>query len=930
MGDWLAARRPARLLATHHPAGPDPDGEGDIFATLLRRGEPRGRADRRRPGGARIHRLLLPHRAGRPLRRPRIRLLCAGPAQVRPVLARAARPHTSSPTSPATTASSNVRCAIIGDETGPARDPGVRPLRRWADRVAVAGPVASPRRDGAARACRPGAQQPVPGPARPGHRCAWPLTSAMIGAMSRRAQPRVVRGTSQGRLRLQPAPRLRRRVRLQPAVETVGRLPGDLRLAARGAPWPAQLHRGLDVGVPNLILRSDHSVTEASDAAAMQCGDAVLDVTQIARWAGCIGNRTTIVPVADAKHDVFLSMPQPRQVGLSRAGHAGWMTTWARPQRRRAADRLKGANGDGELRPRDHRNGFGQQHSRRPLRRQADRDLRAGHVRRHLPQRRAASPPRCSSTPPRSPRRSAPPRVTASTHTSTGCAGTTSSRACSAASTRSRSAARTTGARNRTSTSTTAHPFRRVQRRRPLPAAHRGRRGVHRRTGGDRRGRAGDDSAGHLGLWCALLHQRHHHADPRTAETSGDRRRRLRGSEFAHVFSALGVRVTIVIRGGWTAAASATTPLSSGSPASRRANGSCAATAISSARTRARSGIVLELDDGSDAAAPTPCWWPPAGAQRRSAGRRTGRHRPRATGRSSSTNTNGPPRVTFSRSATCRRHMSSSTSPTTKPASCSAICCATGTTPKRWSPPTIAIVPAAVFTDPQIAYIGLTENEAVAQGFDVSCKIQDYADVAYGWATEDTTGIVKLIADSADRPTAWRAHHGTPSLVDHPAADSGDDLRPDRARRWRAASTGSTRRCRRSSRTRCWAAMRSAPGPRAGIRALASADTGHAASGRPLRQARRNCPRSRVRAPTELTRGHLNNRAALGADRVVVRDGGQPIGGDPASRVNACSTPWSSQGGDGAVVGRQRRAAGRRRAGMRAAAGGSRLPAGAR
>jgi mycothione reductase len=57
-------------------------------------------------------------------------------------------------------------------------------------------------------------------------------------------------------------------------------------------------------------------------------------------------------------------------------------------------------------------------------------------------------------------------------------------------------------------------------------------------------------------------------------------------------------------------------------------------------------------------------------------------------------------------------------------------------------------VPAAVFTDPQIAYVGLTETEAVAQGFDVSCKIQDYADVAYGWAMEDTTGIVKLVSDS--------------------------------------------------------------------------------------------------------------------------------------------------------------------------------------
>lgn len=75
-----------------------------------------------------------------------------------------------------------------------------------------------------------------------------------------------------------------------------------------------RLHRGLDVGVPNLILRSDHSVAETSDPASMQTGDAVLDVAQIARWAGCIGNRTTIVPVPDAKHDVFLSLPRPREI----------------------------------------------------------------------------------------------------------------------------------------------------------------------------------------------------------------------------------------------------------------------------------------------------------------------------------------------------------------------------------------------------------------------------------------------------------------------------------------------------------------------------------------------------------------------------------------------------------------------------------------
>jgi mycothione reductase len=56
-------------------------------------------------------------------------------------------------------------------------------------------------------------------------------------------------------------------------------------------------------------------------------------------------------------------------------------------------------------------------------------------------------------------------------------------------------------------------------------------------------------------------------------------------------------------------------------------------------------------------------------------------------------------------------------------------------------------VPAAVFTDPQLAAVGLTENQAIARGFDISVAIQDYGGVAYGWAMEDTTGIVKLIAE---------------------------------------------------------------------------------------------------------------------------------------------------------------------------------------
>ena len=56
-------------------------------------------------------------------------------------------------------------------------------------------------------------------------------------------------------------------------------------------------------------------------------------------------------------------------------------------------------------------------------------------------------------------------------------------------------------------------------------------------------------------------------------------------------------------------------------------------------------------------------------------------------------------------------------------------------------------VPAAVFTHPQIASVGLTEQQARDAGHEVTVKVQNYGDTAYGWAMEDTTSIVKLVAD---------------------------------------------------------------------------------------------------------------------------------------------------------------------------------------
>jgi alpha-beta hydrolase superfamily lysophospholipase len=75
----------------------------------------------------------------------------------------------------------------------------------------------------------------------------------------------------------------------------------------------ARLHRGLDVGVPSLVLRSTRSHFSSRYSDASDRADTVLDVRQIARWAGCLGDETTVVPIEDARHDVFLSLAEPRQ-----------------------------------------------------------------------------------------------------------------------------------------------------------------------------------------------------------------------------------------------------------------------------------------------------------------------------------------------------------------------------------------------------------------------------------------------------------------------------------------------------------------------------------------------------------------------------------------------------------------------------------------
>ncbi|MEU2619457.1 mycothione reductase [Streptomyces sp. NPDC007157] len=61
------------------------------------------------------------------------------------------------------------------------------------------------------------------------------------------------------------------------------------------------------------------------------------------------------------------------------------------------------------------------------------------------------------------------------------------------------------------------------------------------------------------------------------------------------------------------------------------------------------------------------------------------------------------------------------------------------------------VAPHAVFTSPQIASVGLTEQEARRRGIDYLVSVRDYAQTAYGWALEDTTSFVKVLASPADR-----------------------------------------------------------------------------------------------------------------------------------------------------------------------------------
>jgi mercuric reductase len=74
-------------------------------------------------------------------------------------------------------------------------------------------------------------------------------------------------------------------------------------------------------------------------------------------------------------------------------------------------------------------------------------------------------------------------------------------------------------------------------------------------------------------------------------------------------------------------------------------------------------------------------------------------------------------------------------------------------------------MPGVVFTDPQIATVGLTEVHAKAAGHEVATSVLTLDNVPHALAARDTRGLIKLVADAKSR-TLLGAHILAPEGAD--------------------------------------------------------------------------------------------------------------------------------------------------------------------
>lgn len=91
----------------------------------------------------------------------------------------------------------------------------------------------------------------------------------------------------------------------------------------------AQVHAGIEVGCPVLVLSSDATSFPRTMTEDVYRHDIVLDVDQIRRWSSSLGHQVSYVAVPGAMHDVVLSRAEPRARAYEEIGR--WLTTYVDP-----------------------------------------------------------------------------------------------------------------------------------------------------------------------------------------------------------------------------------------------------------------------------------------------------------------------------------------------------------------------------------------------------------------------------------------------------------------------------------------------------------------------------------------------------------------------------------------------------------------------
>ena len=90
----------------------------------------------------------------------------------------------------------------------------------------------------------------------------------------------------------------------------------------------AELHRGIEVGCPVLVLTSGATAYPTEMGDDVHGHDIVLEVEQIRRWAPSVGRHVTLVSIDGARHDVVLSREPVRSQVYDEIGrwHAAYVT----------------------------------------------------------------------------------------------------------------------------------------------------------------------------------------------------------------------------------------------------------------------------------------------------------------------------------------------------------------------------------------------------------------------------------------------------------------------------------------------------------------------------------------------------------------------------------------------------------------------------